>query len=70
MQKTPTSEQIVLLTPIQLAEKHRWPIGGLRHLLFHREQNGLSIALRKVGSKLLINEQEFLRWVDNQKEVG
>ena len=46
---------------------HAWPpLGGLRHLIFHREQNGFDACLRKVGRRLLIDEQAFFAWVEKQ----
>ena len=44
---------------------HPWPpIGGLRHLIFYGEKNGFARCLRKIGTRVLIDEAEFFRWVD------
>jgi hypothetical protein len=44
---------------------HPWPKnGGLRHLIFHAKTNGFERVVRRIGRRVLINEQEFLRWVE------
>lgn len=46
---------------------HPWPpIGGLRHLIFHADQNGFSKAIRRIGRRVLIDEAAFFQWVDEQ----
>jgi hypothetical protein len=46
---------------------HDWPpIGGLRFLIFNAERNGFSNVIRRVGRRILINEQAFFAWVDAQ----
>lgn len=56
------------LTPNQLAEKYpAFPIGGIRWNLFHAEKNGLAKCVRRIGRKVLIEENLFLNWVDAQK---
>jgi hypothetical protein len=50
-------------------EHHEWPpIGGLRHLIFHEAKNGFDKVIRRVGSRVLIDEEEFFKWVDEQNE--
>ncbi len=58
-------------------EFHDWPpIGGLRHLRFYSEPritakgkkipgNGFATAFKMVGKRLLIDETEFFRCVEN-----
>lgn len=49
-------------------EYHSWPsIGSLRWLIFNAKHNGLEHCLRRVGRRILINEQAFWAWVDQQK---
>ncbi len=43
--------------------------GGLRWMLFHRQQNGLERAVVKVGRRVLINVDEFFRWIDAQNRL-
>lgn len=41
---------------------HPWPPpGGLRHLIFHSETNGFKNAFRRVGRRVLVDENEFFR---------
>jgi hypothetical protein len=41
-------------------EYHPWPpVGGLRHLNFHKNTNGFSPAFKKVGRRVLIDERAF-----------
>lgn len=47
--------------------------GGIRHQIFHEKTNGLaeSGAVVRMGRKVLINEEKFFHWLDEQnKEVG
>ena len=56
-----------LLTVQQFVEKHpAFTPGGLRWWLFHREDNGLKRAVVRVGRRLLLDEEEFFAWVDEQ----
>lgn len=52
---------------------HPWPpVGGLRHLLFHRRSNGFERAVVRSGRRLLIDEAAFfdcLRKPMPRKEV-
>lgn len=48
-------------------DRHQWPpIGGLRHLIFHAKANGFDKVIRRVGRRVLIDEQAFFAWVDQQ----
>lgn len=60
------TEQTSFYTPRQFSEKHpAFPLGGLRHLIFHENENGLakSGAIIRVGGKVLIDETRFFDWV-------
>jgi len=58
------------LTPRQCLEAFpAFTQGGLRWLLFNRASNGLDAAVRKIGTKLLIHEDDFRVWIDAQSEV-
>ena len=55
-----------LLTVKQFNEKHpAFPIGGLRHRIFHEDQNGMSTAgvLVRNGRRVLIDEERFFDWL-------
>jgi len=46
---------------------HLWPpIGGMRHIRFHCDTNGFKSAFKKVGARVLVDEQEFFRCVEQQ----
>lgn len=48
---------------------HSWPpIGGLRHLIFHENENGFHKCVRRVGRRVLIDERAFFDWVAGQNE--
>lgn len=42
------------------------PIGGLRHLVFHASKNGFDKVIRRVGKRILIDEEAYFHWVDQQ----
>lgn len=43
------------------------PLGQLRALVFHSKTNGFDKVIRRVGKRILIDETEYFRWVDEQK---
>ena len=46
---------------------HEWPPeGGLRHLIFNAKSNGFDAVVRRVGRRVLIDEQAFFDWVSEQ----
>ncbi len=52
-------------------EFHPWPsVNGLRFMLFHRKTNGLAKAVVKVGKRVLINEEEFFKWVEKRSRFN
>ena len=56
-----------LCTVKQWAERHPWPpIGGLRHLIFNAETNGFNKVIRRIGRRVLIDEDAFFNWVNTQ----
>ncbi len=59
-----------LLTVKQFCQQNpAFTNGGLRWMLFHREENGLERAVVKVGRRVLINVDEFFRWIDAQNRL-
>jgi hypothetical protein len=57
-----------LLSVAQFSEKHpAFPIGGLRHLIFYADENGLakSDAIIRIGRKVLI--AQFFDWIINRR---
>jgi hypothetical protein len=56
-----------LLTVRRLLEKYQWLTeGGIRHFLFHMNENGLCRAVKKMGRRILIDEDAFFTWIEGQ----
>lgn len=59
-----------VLTVRQMAEQNRdkgqWPDSerSLRHLIFHADTNGFNRCIRRVGRRVLIDEQAFYSWLE------
>jgi hypothetical protein len=48
-------------------EFHAWPpLGGLRHMIFYAEKNGFNQVIRRVGRRVLIDEQAFFEWANHE----
>lgn len=46
---------------------HTWPNeAGLRHLIFYKKENGFHKVVKKVGKRVLIDETEFFKWMQNK----
>ena len=66
-QESPKTSSRRLIPAARWNDHHVWPpIGGLRHLIFHANSNGFKRVIRRVGGRVLIDEAEFFRWVDEQ----
>ena len=54
------------LIPIpQWNKYHAWPPkGGLRHLVFHAETIGFKSAFKRVGRRILVDENQFFACVN------
>lgn len=60
-----------ILTVKQFSKKHpAFPEGGMRHRIFHGEENGLteSGAIIRNGGRVLIHEEKFFDWVTSSRE--
>ncbi len=58
-----THSRVIPLT--KWNEYHEWPpLGGLRHLVFNANTNGFDKVMRKVGRRVLIDEDAFFEWVN------
>ena len=56
-----------LLTVRQFSQKYpAFPEGGMRFRIFNADHNGFDQCIVRVGSKVLIDELAFFRWVDRQ----
>ena len=59
-----------LITVYQFVEKYPWPkYGGLRWLIFHEKTNGFDKAFKRVGRRVLVDEEIFWEIVRNNPEV-
>lgn len=58
------------LIPLTSWPKHHNypPVGGLRHLVFNAKENGFDKCIRRVGRRILIDEQAYFKWVDEQSQ--
>jgi hypothetical protein len=56
------------VTVRQLAELYPFGEGGIRNLLFFSKTNGLEKCVRRIGSKILINTDQFDEWIDGHKD--
>ena len=55
------------LTIPQFCERHEFAtLGGIRHLVFHAETNGFSKCIRRMGRRVLLNEDAVFTWIDEQ----
>ena len=52
-----------------IVESGNYPLtrGQLRGLLLMRNENGLDIAVRKIGKRLWIREDLFEKWIEEQE---
>lgn len=59
-----------LLTIKDFANKHKaFTQSALRHLIFFAEENGFKKVIRRIGKrKILIDEESFFLWVDEQQK--
>ena len=63
----------ILLTVRQFVERHPFATeGGVRFQIFNRQKNGLesSGALVRLGRKILIDENKYFEWIDDQQKSG
>lgn len=67
MNSTVETQPRKLFTVRQFVERHPWATqGGLRHLLFHRQTNGFAQCVRRIGRRILLDEDLVLEWLDTQ----
>lgn len=66
------TQQISKIIPlIDWPKHHAWPpIGGLRHLVFHADKNGFNKVVRRAGRRVLLDEQAFFQWLDEQNGIN
>ncbi len=56
-----------LLPLTEWPKHHAYPnLSGLRYLVFHAEKNGFKSCIKRIGKRILIDEEAFFAWVDSQ----
>lgn len=56
-----------LIPVTKWSDFHPWPnTAGLRHLIFNAHQNGFDAVIRRIGRRVLIDENSFFKWADKQ----
>lgn len=56
-----------LIPVTQWNNHHAWPpIGGLRHLIFYANKNGFNKVIKRIGRRVLIDEDKFFKWAATQ----
>lgn len=57
-----------MLTLKQFAEKNPWPNEStLRNLFYKRKENGLDLAFKKIGRRIIVDEEVFFQLVKSKK---
>lgn len=52
-------------TVSEYSKKHGWPsVGGLRSIIFNEIQFKAQACFKRVGRRVLIDEDEFLKWIE------
>ena len=55
------------LTHFVAKQKGEWPtIAAMRWLVFKAKENGLDKHIRRIGRKVLIDENGFWEWIDKK----
>lgn len=56
------------LTPKQMANEYGcYSTQGYRYLIRNADKNGFKCCMRRVGRKILINTEEFEKWIEGHK---
>jgi hypothetical protein len=57
------------LTVAQLAKKYpAFSQGSIRWLIHNCENNGFKSTIRRIGTKIIIKDSEFRKWLDSKFE--
>ncbi len=60
-----------LLTVREAVKEGLYPNeSGLRWLIFHEENNGFRMVVRRIGRRVFIDRDAFYQWVDEQNGYG
>lgn len=53
----------------EFAKTHPWPSeNALRHLIFNSNDNGFDQVVKRVGRRVLIDEDAFYEWIEKQND--
>lgn len=53
----------------QLSEEYpAFTVAAIRALIADSEDNGFSVCMRRIGVKILINTDEFEKWIEEHKQ--
>ena len=53
----------------QFCEHHAWATeGGIRHLIFHAQENGFHRCIKRLGRRILLDEAAVFEWLSDGKE--
>lgn len=55
---------------VAAAPEYPLTVGGLRWLLFNREQNGFDRCVVRVGRRVFIDEAQLIAWLRDQNEAA
>jgi len=51
-------------------EYHQWPSqSGLRYYIFHSKEKNFNTVIKRIGRRVLIDEQAFFNWVAQNGEA-
>ena len=64
----PLDTKLIPLT--QWQDHHPYPsTAGLRWLVFNEKTNGFHKAVKRIGRRVLIDEQAYFEWVENLQDT-
>jgi hypothetical protein len=65
---TPQHDRSRLIPVTHWNRYHVWPpVGGLRHLIFYEKSNGFDHCVVRIGRRVLIDEEKFHEWAEQQR---
>jgi len=69
---TENSNEQIYCTVKQIAEDPSFcfTMSMLRFYIFHADKNGLEVAIRRIGRKVLIRRDLFIAWVESHANRG
>lgn len=60
-----------LFTVRQFCDRNAWATeGGIRHLIFHRDKNGFSPCVKRIGRRILLDEEAVETFIQRQSGFG